>query len=362
MAAPSLELDVHLELPGFELEVSLVASSSSLVLFGPSGAGKSLLLQTVAGLLRPDRGRIVLNERVLFDGRAGIDLPPQARRVGLVFQHYALFPHLTVERNLAFGLPGARRGDERVRAMAHMLRVDSLLDARPGDLSGGERQRVAVGRALLPSPDLLLLDEPLSALDTNRRERLRWELLQITSELEIPTVFVTHDLEEAYLMGKELAVMDGGRVLQVGPRDEVLFHPGTRLVARLTATRNLFGAEVTGGDRELATVAVGSTELVVPSLDRQPGDEVLLAIRPEHIRVVRPERSDQKDNVLEAVLVAEFFTGLQHQLYLRVEGWDRKRQFHLRGSIPDHPYRTMALEVDQPVLLSLPPDRIQVLE
>lgn len=358
MAAPFLELEIDLELPGFELQVRLVAASSSLVLFGPSGAGKSLLLQAVAGLLRPDRGRIVLNERVLFDGQAGLDLPPQARRVGLVFQHYALFPHLTVERNLAFGLPGARRGDERVRAMAHMLRVESLLDARPGDLSGGERQRVAVGRALLPEPDLLLLDEPLSALDTNRRERLRWELLQITSELEIPTIFVTHDLEEAYLMGEELAIMEGGRVLQAGPRDEVLFSPRSRLVARLTATRNIFTAEMT----EAGKVAVGDTELTVPSLKQRPGLEALLAIRPEHIRVVRPERSAGKENLLKATIVSVFFTGLQHQLYLRVEGWDPDRQFHLRGTLPDHPFRAMALAVGQQVLLSLPTERLQVLE
>ncbi len=361
MAAPFLELDFGLELEGFELKVNLTTAGPSLVLFGPSGAGKSLLLQAIAGLQRPDQGRIVIKGRTVFDRAARIDLPPQKRRVGLVFQHYALFPHLTVEQNLAFGLKGARRGDERVRQMANTLRLEHLLGARPGNLSGGERQRVAVGRALLPNPDLLLLDEPFSALDTTRRERLRWDLSQITSQLQMPTVFVTHDLEEAYLMGEELAVIEGGRILQSGPRHSVLFSPRNRLVARLTAMRNIFSAELGQASDGVSKVVVGSSELVVP---RAPGEgsEVLLAIRPEHIRVVRPERSAGKDNLLEATIVQEFFTGLQHQLYLRVRGWDPARQFHLRGTLPDHPYRTMGLEVGRQVLLSLPPERIQVLE
>ncbi len=362
MGASLLELEVVLRLPAFALDVSLKVNASSLVLFGPSGAGKSLLLQTVAGLMQPDGGRIVVKDRVLFDHDAGIDLPPQQRRVGLVFQHYALFPHLTVEQNLSFGLKGARRGEQRVGEMAAMLRIDHLLDARPSVLSGGERQRVAVGRALLPGPALLLLDEPLSALDTTRRERLRWELLEITAKLAIPTIFVTHDLEEAYLMGEELAIMEGGRVLQAGPRDQVLFSPRSRLVARLTATRNIFTAEVNQSDDDTATVTVGSTELSVPSLNQRPGDEVLLAIRPEHIRVVRPERSAGKDNLLQATIVSELFTGLQHQLYLRVDGWDPDRQFHLRGTLPDHPFRAMALAVGQTVLIAFPKERIQVLE
>ncbi|MBW2454188.1 MAG: ABC transporter ATP-binding protein [Deltaproteobacteria bacterium] len=362
MAASLLELEVGLQLPAFALDVKLAVAARSLVLFGPSGAGKSVLLQLVAGLMTPDRGRIVLDGRVLFDGDARINLPPQERRVGLVFQHYALFPHMTVERNLAFGLIDAHAGDERVAEMADRLRIDHLLGARPGKLSGGERQRVALGRALLARPDLLLLDEPLSALDTTRRERLRWELLEVTGELDIPTIFVTHDLEEAYLMGEELAVMEGGRVLQAGPRDQVLFSPRNRLVARLTATRNIFSAEVTGQDGDDGVVAVGTTELTVPSLGHPPGDEVLLAIRPEHIRVVRTERSGGKRNLLKATIVSELFTGLQHQLYLRVDGWDAERQFHLRSALPDHPYRAMELAVGQQVLLSFPPERIQILE
>ncbi len=362
MAASLLDLQVALQLPAFSLDVNLKVAESSVVLFGPSGAGKSLLLQTVAGLAQPDAGRIVVKDRVLFDRKMGIDLPPQQRRVGLVFQHYALFPHLTVEQNLGFGLKRAGRGDPQVAEMASMLRIDHLLDARPGVLSGGERQRVAVGRALLPGPDLLLLDEPLSALDTTRRERLRWELLEITAKLAIPTIFVTHDLEEAYLMGKELAIMEGGRVLQAGPRDQVLFHPRNRLVARLTATRNIFTGIVTEADGDTAKISVGATELTVPSSNQHPGVEMLLAIRPEHIRVVRRERSGGKANLLEATIVSVFFTGLQHQLYLRVDGWDPERQFHLRGTLPDHPYRAMALVEGQTVRLALPPERIQVLE
>ncbi len=362
MAASLLELEVGLQLPGFALDAKLELTARSLVLFGPSGAGKSLLLQMVAGLMTPERGHIVLAGRPLFDSNAGINLPPQRRRVGLVFQHYALFPHMTVARNLAFGLPDARTGDERVAEMAGRLRVDRLLDARPGKLSGGERQRVALGRALLARPDLLLLDEPLSALDTTRRERLRWEILEVTGELDIPTIFVTHDLEEAYLMGEQLAVMEGGRVLQAGPRDQVLFAPSNRLVARLTATRNIFTAEVTGQDGDAGLVTVGTTELWVPSLGHRPGEEVLLAIRPEHIRVVHPERCGGKRNLVQATIVSELFTGLQHQLYLRVDGWDAERQFHLRGALPDHPYRAMNLAAGQEVTLSFPPERLQVLE
>ncbi len=207
----TLHINIEKDLRDWSLRLSIESSSPRLVIWGPSGAGKSLTLQMIAGLMTPDMGEIRIGERCLFDSRRGINLPPQKRRVGVVFQDYALFPHLTVEANLAFAINNRRSRLERVHAMAERLEITPLLKAYPAQLSGGQRQRVAIGRTLLADPDLLLLDEPFSALDTGLRTRLREDFAMMANELSMPVVLITHDPDDVRAIGQEVAVIRNGQ-------------------------------------------------------------------------------------------------------------------------------------------------------
>jgi len=205
----------------FKLDANFEAEYDSIVVFGPSGSGKSLTMQCIAGLMRPDEGRIQIGERVLFDSSSGIDLRPQSRNIGFVFQDYALFPHLTVEKNIAFGLRnpeiGNSKGDSaaRVEEFLTLFELDPLARSYPRNLSGGQRQRVALARALIRHPDLLLLDEPLSALDPLLRNRVRRELADMQLRFKVPMLVITHDPADVEALAENLVVFDHGRVTRV---------------------------------------------------------------------------------------------------------------------------------------------------
>ncbi len=237
-ARAELEVDIRKGHAGFNLDVSVGNRGRALGLLGASGSGKTMTLRCIAGLLTPDEGRIVLNGRVLFDSKERISLPPAARRVGIVFQDHALFPHLTVRRNIAFGLKGPDR-DRIVEDWARRVEVEGLLDRYPDQLSGGQQQRVALARALAMRPDALLLDEPFSALDPHLRRRLEEELRAVLASYTGAVVFVTHDRNEAFRMCEELAVLSEGRVDAAGPRHDLFAHPQTLAAARLTGCKNL---------------------------------------------------------------------------------------------------------------------------
>jgi molybdate transport system ATP-binding protein len=205
----------------FTLDVSFSATAQRMVLFGPSGSGKSLTLQAIAGLLRPDEGTITLHGDALFDSASGVDLKPQARKIGYLFQDYALFPHLNVRQNIGFGL---RRGWLNPRARGAHPQVDYWLDAlelksvagnHPTELSGGQKQRVALARALVSQPRLLLLDEPFSALDSALRERMRRELSELQARLDIPMVLITHDPDDVTAFGNQIVQVNEGYVREV---------------------------------------------------------------------------------------------------------------------------------------------------
>ena len=208
----ALSFDLTVPRRSFELAVALDVGRGTLALVGPSGAGKTTVLHAVAGLVRPARGRVALDSEILFDSGAGVDLPPERRRVGLVFQDYALFPHLTVEQNVAFG------GRERVRELLDRFRIMHLARAKPAELSGGERQRVALARALARDPAVLLLDEPMAALDAHTRAGVRAELQELLRELDLPAILVTHDFEDAAALADRVGVIAEGKVLQLGCR------------------------------------------------------------------------------------------------------------------------------------------------
>jgi len=227
---PRLDVRLRKRLPGFELDVAWTSDAPVTTLFGPSGAGKTVTLDCIAGLLEPDAGRIVVGERVLFDTAASIRVPPRARQLGYVFQGYALFPHLSVLDNVAFGLHALPRRERHGRARAVLERIGlaGLERRHPAELSGGQRQRVALGRALATEPALLLLDEPFSALDAPLRHALREDLARVLEDWGTAAVLVTHDFTEAYRLGDRIVVYDAGRVVQSAPRSELLWQPASR--------------------------------------------------------------------------------------------------------------------------------------
>lgn len=236
-----LIVDIQKQLPGFLLDVSFHTNGLPLGLLGASGAGKSMILRCITGLETPDRGQIILNGRVLFDSGQGINIPIRERRVGYLFQNYALFPHLTVNQNIAFGLPkGLSASATRARIKKHLISVqlDTLGDRYPAELSGGQQQRIALARALASEPEILLLDEPFSALDTYLRDQL--EKLLRTSLIRYPgvTLFVTHNLEEAYRVCPNLLILEGGKIIAQGPKKAIFDYPQSFRVAQLTGCKN----------------------------------------------------------------------------------------------------------------------------
>ena len=238
----TLHIDLARALRAFRLELALEVDGV-VALAGPSGAGKSTVLRTIAGLARPDKGRVALGDTVWFDSGAKIDVRPEERSVGLVFQDYALFPHMSVADNVAYGLrvqkvPKPERRT-RVQEALDMVRLPSLGARKPSQLSGGQRQRVALARAIVNRPRVLLLDEPLGALDLKLRQEMQVELKRIQQEVGITFVYVTHDQEEALTMSDRLAVFNEGRIEQVGDPAEVYEHPASEFIAGFVGVSNV---------------------------------------------------------------------------------------------------------------------------
>jgi molybdate transport system ATP-binding protein len=242
-----------------------VDAGETLALVGPSGAGKTTVLRVVAGLLRPQHGLVTLAGTVLLDTERGVDVPPERRRAGYLFQEYALFPHLDVLHNVRFG----SRDRRHVSGLLERFRIDRLAGARVSELSGGERQRVALARALARDPAVLLLDEPLSALDTHTRAGVRAELRELLDDLHLPTVLVTHDFEDAATLAERVGVISEGRILQVGTPTELVAVPNDAFVASLTGATLLAGHTAESADG-LTRVALDGG-LSVWSADRASG-------------------------------------------------------------------------------------------
>jgi molybdate transport system ATP-binding protein len=283
----SLELNVGLPLRSFRLELALALGRETFALVGPSGAGKTTVLRAVAGLARPERGRVALDGEVLFDAATGIDLPPEDRRVGFVFQDYALFPHMSVEQNVAYG---ART---RVAELLDRFRIGHLAGARPGELSGGERQRVGLARALARDPGVLLLDEPLSALDPHTRAALRLELKELVDELDLPVLLVTHDFHDAAVLADRVAAIADGRVRQVGTPSELIAAPADAFVATFTGA-NVLAGRARSGAGGLTEVALDDGG-VVYSVDDAAG-EVEVAVYPWDVSISRDAPDDSALN------------------------------------------------------------------
>ncbi len=275
-----------------------------MAILGPSGCGKTMTLKCIAGLMTPDQGKIVLNEQALFDSQQKINLPARQRKIGFLFQNYALFPHLTVHENIAFGirqLPTTQK-NERVQQLLGKMRLDRFGHRYPVELSGGQQQRVALARAMAPEPEVLLLDEPFSALDTQVKERLEAELLEIQSDFKGHMLFVTHNLAEAYRLSSKMAVYETGGLLQWGERRTIIECPANKTVACLTGMDNIFDGIISGieGSRVDIRLGAGPLSLYPDSLNGLVvNQEVSAAIRPEYVKLA----DSQGENCLTAELV-----------------------------------------------------------
>jgi len=311
-------------------EVSLEVEPGELFfLLGPSGCGKTTLLRTVAGLTRPAMGE------VLFSGRPMVTVPAHERNVGFVFQNYALWPHLTVAQNVAYGLVTRKVDKEtiesRVEAALSMLGLLGFELRRPAELSGGQQQRVAVARAVVIEPDVLLMDEPLSNLDARLRAQMRRELKALIRRLGVTTIYVTHDQREALSMADRVAVMDDGRVVQVGAPHEIYHHPLNEFVASFVGDANILDAKVTGrADGGFNAKAQGAPVRVAGGPDFRRGDVVRLLVRPEDVAA---GDDIEGDNIFAGRVLDVAFLGGFEEVQVELSGGlrVRGRRRHVAG-------------------------------
>jgi molybdate transport system ATP-binding protein/molybdate transport system permease protein len=313
--ASSAELQAALEkaYAGFRLRVAFDAKGGALGLLGASGSGKSLTLRSIAGLEIPDTGRIVLNQRVLFDSDTRVSLLPAERRIGLLFQDYALFPHLTARENIAFGLDRLEPDErgKRIARWAQVLQIEPLLDRYPGALSGGQKQRVALARALVTEPEALLLDEPFSALDPHLRRHLEEQLKAILRHFGGVTIFVTHDRDEAYRFCQDLVVLSAGEVAAAGPKRGVFARPESLAVARLTGCKNF--ASVRAATQDSIQAVDWDCRLRVSG--PVPSGANFVGIRAHHVQVAA---QGSYENAFPCWLVGQVESPFETTLYLRL--------------------------------------------
>ena len=304
--------------PAIESVSLSIAEGEFFTLVGPSGCGKTTTLRTVAGFETPDAGVVEIS------GRDVAGVPPEDRNVGVVFQNYALFPHMSVRENVAYGLryrdpPGDVSDEERVTNLLELVDMAGMGDRDPEELSGGQQQRIALARALAPGPEVLLLDEPLSALDAQLRERLRVVIRDLQQELGITTIYVTHDQAEALAISDRVAVMHGGRVEQIGPPEDIYREPATRFVAEFIGDNNLLeGTVVSTNPPKVRLSAADSHQETIIPVDSLPAasEHVTLSIRPEDVRL----GDESAPITLSATVETVEFLGDTYRVHCRWNG------------------------------------------
>ncbi|MFQ5329847.1 MAG: ABC transporter ATP-binding protein [Thermodesulfobacteriota bacterium] len=338
----ALSINLKKRLHTFSIDVALSIGEETLVLFGPSGAGKSSLLHLISGIVTPDSGVVTINHRDVYNSGRGVNLPIRSRRVGHLFQDYALFPHMTVYDNIAYAIMDKKQVGARVEELVALMRLTGIENRYPHEISGGQKQRTALARTLASEPQILLLDEPFSALDYQVREKLRSDVVEIHRRFPITTIFVTHDLEEAFVMGERIAVINDGRLEHVGTREEVFYRPKTRNVARLIGTRNIFRgrvAKVCGSELTIDTEELGEIRAdAPPGQSLCQGEALSFTIRPEEIMIIRKGRKIDrpvKYNRVDGVVVSSVGKGSSHTVFFQAENGKAR----LKIEIPNFAYR-----------------------
>jgi molybdate transport system permease protein len=353
----NLDITIEKKLEHFDLDVSFNASRGAVGLLGASGAGKSMTLRMIAGIVQPDSGRIVLNGRVLFDSSAHVNVAPANRKIGVVFQDYALFPMMTVAENIGFGLSALPANERRIRVQTQLerMRIDELADRYPSEISGGQRQRVAIARCMAIEPDALLFDEPFAALDPHLRRQMEEQLRETLADFSGAVVFVTHDMEEAFRFCSDLLVLDRGRVIASGPKHQLFERPRSVAAARLTGCKNIVSARKIA-DHRIAVDAWSyelETALPVPDLLTHVG------LRSHQITF---QPAEQGDNVFQCWLVGTSEAPHEMTLYLRLrEASATGKPPHLQVDIPKDIWRALSTH-PQPWLVKLDSARLLLLE
>ncbi|MFB3884605.1 MAG: ABC transporter ATP-binding protein [Thermodesulfobacteriota bacterium] len=330
-----------------------VEDGELLTLLGPSGCGKTTVLRCVSGFVKPDSGEIYLGDRKITE------IPPQKRGIGLVFQNYALWPHLTVFQNLAFGLKIRKLSRNEIRKKVEralsLVQLEGFEERYPRQLSGGQQQRVALSRALVLEPEILLLDEPLSNLDALLREQMRFEIAQIHKQAGITTIYVTHDQTEAMVISDRIAVLEKGRIMQLGTPLEIYSKPANRFVAGFMGTTNFIHGSVIHFDKDYAEVATDDgVRLTGRGRVLKEGDEVDVAIRPECIKFLSPAEAkpfSEEPNLYEAEVARASYVGELIDYQLKI----KKHLIRARGEV-----RTPH-SVGERIIIKLDPDQMAIL-
>jgi molybdate transport system ATP-binding protein len=357
-----LELSFKKTLGTFHLDLSLKVDNELMVLFGPSGSGKTLTLHCIAGLVKPDSGFMRLNGLPYFDSAAGVSLPLNMRRIGYVFQDYALFPHMTVYGNVSYGISREPKGvvKEKVDELLSILRLEGLEGRYPSELSGGQRQRVAIARALIVHPSLFLLDEPFAALDYPVRSKLRVDLKRLRTRFSTPTIMVTHDLEEAFILGDRIAVMNEGRIEQIGTREEVFYRPSSKKVAKFLGIKNIFRGKVDSIGEGIASIESTGFRVMAPYL--QPvstGDNVEFCIRPEEVMILRedrPVREGLSENIIPGHIIEIVEQGPTYLVLFHKENGPT-----LHINVPSYAFKKLGLYEGKEVRVSLKRESIWII-
>jgi molybdate transport system ATP-binding protein len=286
-----LKVELKRKLLDFSLNVAFSVDGETLGILGPSGSGKTMTLLCIAGLIRPDSGFIQLNDRVLLDSSHKINLPSKARNVGLVFQNFALFPHLSARENIAYGIQNRSRQEvnQRVQVLIEKMGLDGLQQRYPHQLSAGQQQRVALARALAPEPEILLLDEPFSALDSLTKEQLEMQILDLRQFYKGSIILVTHDLAEAYRLSSRIAVYESGNIIQCDNKAKLIASPANLTVAKIAGFRNLLPGiinDVTDSHISIVVPALGILKAVRYKHSRlSSGMSVTIGISPEYVKI-----------------------------------------------------------------------------
>lgn len=291
----------------FTLDVSFEIENELVVLFGPSGSGKTTLFKCISGITELDNGKVIVGNKVYFDNEKKINLPIQKRNLGYVFQSYTLFPHMNVRKNIECGLKGwdNETKDKRVLEMLSLLHIEELETRYPTQLSGGQKQRVALARALAPKPEILLLDEPFSALDQEIRVELAQKIKDLQTQIQIPVLFITHSLEEAFQLADKILILYKGKAQQFGTPEEIFYHPNNLHVAELVGISNIFNdayVEKYDEESECTVIKNGNLSLRIKNKSLKAGDKVSWGIHPENVTLILPElcSESQNDNTYSA--------------------------------------------------------------
>ena len=346
-------MDIQKKLPGFELAVKLEAKQEIIGILGASGSGKSMLLRCIAGLVKPDAGKIIVNGKTLFAAKKKINVKPRERKVGFLFQNYALFPHLTVSENIAFGLDGWEKAakEEKIAALLEKFHLTTMEKRYPNQISGGQQQRVALARAMAGDPEILLLDEPFSALDEHLKGQMLKEMLAYLKDFSGNTLYVTHNMEEAYSLCQRIAILKAGKLEVFAAKEELFAAPVSLETAKITGCKNLVKAK----RRSDSLLELQDWGIRVKTASKVTVSEGFAGIRANQLRIATEA---QQENCFQMWIADENTTPFRSTLYLKIGTKPASiEDFHLEWEVSPEEMREITKKT-QPLQIYLDPNAV----